>query len=270
MKNKRQKLDEISRRGFLGALGAAGIAAATPAVAVQALSQSKSFEPRITGYDIDKATVTVEIQTDQGPITIVGQVDPDTFDDSFSGSIDYGTYPAQINGQSVPDALINSVDDKFEAVTDYDFSTWVWQNLPLRVVVQIYDDIYGDDGPIEDIDDIRREAGLVASDSDDRSTAAQSARTAVATAARTQAAPVAATSVAAFKDLVQRVISAGQTAQPPAKDAGKPQPQTTTPALPAPDQSAVEIMAKLRDMVGRDLNSQEKSVVQQELAKKAS
>jgi len=98
--------------------------------------------------------------------------------------------------------------------------------------------------------------------------AGQAAKTAATTVARTQAAPAVAASMAAFKDLVQRVMSAGQTQQPVTRDMGQIQPQTTAPALPAPDQSAAEIMAQLRDVVGRDLSSQEQTVVQQELSKK--
>jgi hypothetical protein len=36
-------------------------------------------------------TITVKIDTDQGAMTITGKVDPDTFDDSFGGSFDYGS-----------------------------------------------------------------------------------------------------------------------------------------------------------------------------------
>ena len=89
----------------------------------------------------------------------------------------------------------------------------------------------------------------------------QAVKAAATTVARTQASPAVATSVAALKDLVQRVMSAGQTQAPAAPKATAPQ------ALPAPDQSAAEIMAQLRDKLGRELNSQEQAVVKQELQK---
>lgn len=259
-------LDEVSRRGFLGALGAMGLAAAAPGVAIRALATSDRFEPRIIGHDVAAGTITVEIDTDQGAMTITGQVDPDTFDDSFGGSFDYGTYPVAVNGRPVPDELIAAVDEKFESVTGVDFSYWVWENTPLRVAVEIYDEMYGDDGPVEDIDDLRREVGIVPSAHDDEpGTVAQAAKTAASGAIRT---PSAATAGAAgFRELLQRVMSAGQT-QPPVKDMGRAEPSKSTVALPAPDRSAADIMRDLQDRLDRSLTSQEQEMVQQELSRR--
>ena len=262
MTTKHAPLDEVSRRGFLGALGAAGLAAAAPGAAIKILAASDRFEPRIIGYDAAAGTITVEINTDQGVMTITGQVDPDSFDDSFGGSFDYGTYPVAVNGRPVPDELIAAVDEKFESVTDVDFSYWVWENAPLRVAVEIYDQMYGDDGPIEDIDNLRREVGILPSAHDDAgpSAVAQAAKTAASGAMRTPA--VATAGAAGFRELLQRVMSAGQT-QPPVKDMGRIEP---TAALPAPDRSAADIMRDLQDRLDRSLTDQEKEMVQQELA----
>ena len=257
------RLDEVSRRGFLGALGAAGLAAAAPGAAIKILAASDRFEPRIIGYDAAAGTITVEIDTDQGVMTITGQVDPDSFDDSFGGSFDYGTYPVAVNGRSVPDELIAAVDEKFESVADVDFSYWVWQNAPLRMAVEIYDQMYGDDGPIEDIDDLRREVGIVPSahDDDGPSGVAQAAKTAASGAMRTPAAATA--GAAGFRELLQRVMSAGQIQKPPVKDMGRIEP---TAALPAPDRSAADIMRDLQDRLDRSLTDQEKAMVRQELS----
>ena len=90
----------------------------------------------------------------------------------------------------------------------------------------------------------------------------------VARAAASTATPTATAAVSAFKELVQRVMSAGQTAAP--QDPAQISPASTSPALPAPDRSAAEIMAQLRDIVGRDLTPQEQQVVGQEMAKSKS
>lgn len=260
-----REIDEVSRRGFLGALGAAGLAAAAPGAAIRVLTASDRFEPRVVAYDAKAGTITVEIQTDQGRMTITGQVDEDSFDDSFGGSFDYGTYPVAVNGQPVPDELIDAVNDKFESTTGDDFSYWIWQNAPLRMAVEIYDEMYGDDGPIEDIDDLRREAGIVPSAHDNDGPVTQAAKAAASGAVRTPAAATA--GAAGFRELLQRVMSAGQTQTPTVKDMGQIEPAQTVVALPAPDRSAAEIMAQLRDIVGRDLTPQEQQVVGQEIAK---
>lgn len=265
------KLSEVSRRGFLGALGAVGLAAAAPGAAIRALTASDQFKPRIIGHDVAAGTITVKIDTDQGAMTITGKVDPDTFDDSFGGSFDYGTYPVAVNGQAVPDELIAAVDEKFESVTGVDFSYWVWENTPLRVAVEIYDQMYGDDGPIEDIDDLRREVGIVPSahDAAEPGTAAQTAQSAAGMVTRGQAAAVAGKVANDFKDLVDRVMSAGQIQQSPVKDMGRIEPTKPAAALPAPDRSAADIMRDLQDRLGRSLTDQEKDIVQQKVVRGA-
>jgi len=100
---------------------------------------------------------------------------------------------------------------------------------------------------------------------DDDNAVAQAAKTVTSTAARTQAAPAVATGMAAFKDLLQRVMSDRRTEQPQVKDMGQISRTGSAPALPAPDQSAVEIMAQLRDIVGRDLSDAEKDLARQKL-----
>jgi hypothetical protein len=266
MNIKDHSLDEVSRRGFLGALGAAGLAAAAPGAAIRVLTASDRFEPRVVAYDAKAGTITVEIQTDQGRMTITGQVDEDSFDDSFGGSFDYGTYPVAVNGQPVPDELIDAVNDKFESVTGDDFSYWIWQNAPLRMAVEIYDEMYGDDGPIEDIDDLRREAGIVPSAHDNDSPVTQATKAAASGAARTPAAATA--GAAGFRELLQRVMSAGQTQQPTVKDMGQIEPTQTVAALPAPDRSAADIMRDLQDRLDRSLTDQEKAMVKQEISKR--
>jgi hypothetical protein len=219
-------------------------------------------------HDAKAGTITVEIQTDQGRMTITGQVDEDSFDDSFGGSFDYGTYPVAVNGQPVPDELIDDVNDKFESVTGDDFSYWIWQNAPLRMAVEIYDEMYGDDGPIEDIDDLRQQVGIVPSahDDDDVDTVAQAAKAAASGAVRTPAAATA--GAAGFRELLQRVMSAGQTQQPTVKDMGQIAPAQNVAALPAPDRSAADIMRDLQDRLDRSLTDQEKAMVKQEISKR--
>ncbi len=100
--------------------------------------------------------------------------------------------------------------------------------------------------------------------------ASQVAQAAASTAARTQVAPAATAAATAFKELVQRVMSAGQTQQPTIKDMGQLEPAKTVTALPAPDQSAADIMRDLQDRLNRSLTDQEKSIVKQELSNRES
>lgn len=84
-------------------------------------------------------------------------------------------------------------------------------------------------------------------------------------------AQTAVTSATAFRDLVQRVIDAGQTAAsapPPEKYMGRIEPTSSAPALPAPDKTATEIMRDLQDIIDRPLSDQEKEIVNQEISKK--
>jgi ribosomal protein S18 acetylase RimI-like enzyme len=83
-------------------------------------------------------------------------------------------------------------------------------------------------------------------------------------------AQTAVTAATAFRNLVQRVIDAGAgaaAAPPREKYMGRINPVSSAPALPAPDRSAAEIMAQLRDVVGRDLTDAEREVVAQEVSR---
>ena len=97
--------------------------------------------------------------------------------------------------------------------------------------------------------------------------ATQAARTAASAVGRGQAAAVTGAAVSQFRDLVQRVMSAGQTQQAPTKDMGRIEPSTPAPALPAPDRSAADIMRDLQDRLDRSLTDQEQEIVRQELSR---
>ena len=101
----------------------------------------------------------------------------------------------------------------------------------------------------------------------------QAAQAAASTVCRGQAAAMTGAAVSQFRDLVQRVMSAGQTSpapgEPRVKDMGRIDPTTSVPALPAPDRSAADIMRDLQDRLGRPLNDQEKDIVQQKMVRGA-
>ena len=103
--------------------------------------------------------------------------------------------------------------------------------------------------------------------------ATQAAQAAASTVGRGQAAAMTGAAVSQFRDLVQRVMSAGQTSpapgEPRVKDMGRIDPTTSVPALPAPDRSAADIMRDLQDRLGRPLNDQEKDIVQQKMVRGA-
>jgi len=94
----------------------------------------------------------------------------------------------------------------------------------------------------------------------------QATQTAASAVGRGQATAMTGAAVSQFRDLVQRVMSAGQTQQVPTKDMGRIEP--VTPALPAPDRSAAEIMRDLQDRLDRSLTDQEREIVQHELLRR--
>lgn len=99
-----------------------------------------------------------------------------------------------------------------------------------------------------------------------RETSTSATQAAASAVGRSQATALTSAAVSRFRDLVQRVMSAGQTQQSPTKDMGRIEP--VTPALPAPDRSAAEIMRDLQDRLDRSLTDQEREIVQHELMRR--
>ena len=101
----------------------------------------------------------------------------------------------------------------------------------------------------------------------------QAAQAAASTVSRGPTTAMTGAALEQFRDLVQRVMSAGQTSlepgEPRVKDMGRIEPTTSVPALPAPDRSAADIMRDLQDRLGRSLTDQEKDIVQQKVIKGA-
>jgi len=99
----------------------------------------------------------------------------------------------------------------------------------------------------------------------------QAIDTAASTVGRGQATAMAGATIDQFRDLVQHVMSAGQTStapgEPRVRDMGRIEPTSSAPALPAPDRSAAEIMRDLQNIVDRPLTDQEKIIVQREITK---
>ena len=103
-----------------------------------------------------------------------------------------------------------------------------------------------------------------------KSAVADVAKSAATSGVRTQ---TIAGGLTAFKELVNRVLDKTninrKKDEPAVKDMGQIQPTEPAAALPAPDRSAADIMAQLRDVVGRDLTAQEREVVRQEVSEKS-
>ena len=277
MKNKNiKRLDEISRRGFLAGLASMAAQGIVPKSVVGILNKELSTPAGAAGrLSIPAGLALFQVIKDQ-----LYQYDAEDDDDYYEAWSEM----AQNLGLDDDDDEYGGTN--FEALMDLYHrdpkaaAEKLVQHLatekinPNTIKVTPRDDwryekrikagerlIRGQDGNLDWVGP--KDSGYPAKD-----VAGQAAKTAATTVARTQAAPAVAASMTAFKDLVQRVMSAGQTQQPVTRDMGRIQPQTIAPALPAPDRSAADIMAQLRDVVGRDLSSQEQAVVQQELLKK--
>jgi hypothetical protein len=101
-----------------------------------------------------------------------------------------------------------------------------------------------------------------------KSAVADVAKSAATSGARTQSI---AGGLAAFKELVNRVLDKAnidrKKDEPAVKDMGKIEPTSSLPALPAPDKSAAELMRDLQNIVDRPLTDQEKEIVKQEIKK---
>lgn len=92
------------------------------------------------------------------------------------------------------------------------------------------------------------------------------AKTAAGSVARGQGMAAGGGGLAAFKELVNRVMSrAREPQQMPAKDMGRIKPTSSLPALPAPDRSATELMRDLQNIMDRPLTAAEQDVVKQEV-----
>jgi len=244
------KLDEVSRRGFLA--GMMGLAAqgmvprsvasalvqqlADPAAASDALERAAgdllyAIRWRLEQFRSDKLR-------DRAVANIAGKLGmpTDQFEE-FMEFYEYGSDPEQAARQLVQH--LRGVDPRSISVRDRDF---------------------------DDYDDDLESDGASASGAD----LSQAIDTAASTVGRGQAAAVTGAAASQFRDLVQRVMSAGQTStapgEPRVKDMGKIEPTSPLPALPAPDRSAADIMRDLQNIVDRPLTDQEKDIVQQELS----
>ena len=103
-----------------------------------------------------------------------------------------------------------------------------------------------------------------------KSAVADVAKSAATSGVRTQ---TIAGGLTAFKELVNRVLDKTninrKKDEPAVKDMGRIEPTSSAQALPAPDRSAADIMAQLRDVVGRDLTQKEQEVARQEVGRKS-
>ena len=103
-----------------------------------------------------------------------------------------------------------------------------------------------------------------------KSAVADVAKSAATSGVRTQ---TIAGGLTAFKELVNRVLDKTninrKKDEPAVKDMGRIEPTSSAQALPAPDRSAADIMAQLRDVVGRDLTQKEREVARQEVGRKS-
>ena len=226
MKKRDMKLDEINRRGFLKAMGAGAATAAAPSGTLKALATPDTSAAM---SDLRQA-LAYEIRI---------------------------IYDLAADGRDQTDHIIDDLGDLWNDIEDSG------DEVALEAYTTMMDTL--DEGPETQAAAAEKaikmlEKGVISG------AASQALKSTAATAARSQAVAAGTASVAAFKDLVQRVMSAGRATQPPTKDTGRIEPAGSAPALPAPDTDN-DIMAKLRDIVGRNLTPQELQIVDQEIEK---
>ncbi len=229
MTTNKTKLDEVSRRGFLKTAGAAAATAAAPAGTLKALTTPATTRPAMSSI---RQNLADEIKS---------------------------IYDSAMDGRDQTDHIIDELGDLWDEI----------EESGDEVSLNAYELM---SSTIDTDPETQAEAALKAVKMLEKGVisgaASQVAQAATSTVARLQVAPAATAAATAFKELVQRVMSAGQTQPPIVKDMGQIEPAKPVTALPAPDQSAADIMRDLQDRLNRSLTDQEKSIVKQELSKR--
>jgi hypothetical protein len=276
MTKNKTKLDEVSRRGFLA--GMMGLAAqglvpqsvasvlkkelATPAAAAGRLSTAAGLalfqviKDQLYQYDGEDDDDYYQAWED-----MAGDLGMDQDEDEFRDLMDlYHRDPkaaAQRLIQHLEQAGIDPNTIKVQPRDDWRYESRIENGERL---------VRNQDGDLEWVSP--GDPNYPASKSDTSTQATQAVASAVG---RDQATALTGTAVSQFRDLVQRVMSAGNdTAAPPRdKYMGRIEPTSAVPALPAPDLSAADIMGDLQDRLDRSLTDQEREIVQHELLRRS-
>ena len=258
--NESQHLAEISRRGFLTGLAAFAAVSAMPPGVVKALSTPDGIQGLSVG---DVSSLLKAIRAYLPPYD---QAD-------WTGTFE--RWEKMADALRIPDGDLDATDKLDRLLRQYSrdpeaASTKLLKHLKKHAVdltnvrgqtIDQWDDVetISKSDPVND--EIRQMQQQIAD---------YNARMKREKQPSISQAQTVATAATAFRDLVQRVIDAGQTAAaapPREKYMGRIEPTSSAPALPAPDRSAAEIMAQLRDVVGRDLTDAEREVVAQEVGR---
>jgi hypothetical protein len=271
MTKNKTKLDEVSRRGFL--VGMMGLAAQgiVPGSVVGVLTKELNTPAAATGR-LSTAAGLALFQVIKDQLNQYDAEDDDEYYEAWDTMMD--------------ELGLDGDEDEFRDLMDLYHSDpkaaakQLMQHLqqvgidPNSITVQPRDD-WRYEKRIENGEVLARNSegdlqwfapgdpDYPASKKDTSTSATQAAASAVG---RGQATALTSAAVSQFRDLVQRVMSAGQTQQSPTKDMGRIEP--VTPALPAPDRSAADIMRDLQDRLDRSLTDQEREIVQHELLRR--
>lgn len=264
MKNKktmsRQKLNEVSRRGFLAGLAGFAVVSAMPPGLVSALStpqgiQSmsvsdvsallKAIRAYLPPYDQEDWTGTFERWYKMAQALRIPDDDLDAADKLDRLMRQYRRDPEAASAKLLRHLQRHAVD-----LTDVRGQT-----------IGQWDDVK----TVSKADPVNTEIRQMRQQIADYNARQQREKTSGIGQAQT-----AATAVTAFRDLVRRVTDAGAAAaSAPSREKymGRIEPTSSLPALPAPDRSAAEIMRDLQDIMDRPLTDQEKVIVQREITK---
>jgi len=250
------RLDEISRRGFLAGLAGFAAMSALPVPVVRALATPQGIQ-ELTASDVSDL-----LQAIRAYLPPYDQEDhTDTFD----------RWEKMAQALKMPDEDLDAADKLDQLLRQYRrnpeaASAWLLRHLQQHAV-DLTDVRSQTISQWDDVETVRQRNRL--SDEDiqwlRQQIAADRARWQQERQPSIGQAQTAAAVTTSFRDLLQRVMSAGtDTAAPPReKYMGRIEPTSTAPALPAPDKTAAEIMRDLQDRLDRSLTDSEREVVQQ-------
>lgn len=259
MTNKHQKLDEVSRRGFLAGMMGMAAQGLVPQSVASVLKKELATPAAAAGrLSIPAGLALLRVIKDQ-----LYQYNGEDDDEYYEAWDDMAGYLGMDEDQDQFRDLMDLEHSDPEAAAQQLIQHLEQANIdPNTITVQPRDDwryewriengqrlVRNQDGDLE---------WVAATDSTDPNImqTAQSAVTGGKAASE-------------FTDLVRRVMAAGNNTAPPReKDMGRIEPTASVPALPAPDRSAADIMRDLQGRLDRSLTDQEREIVQQELQKR--
>jgi hypothetical protein len=258
MTKKYQRLDEVSRRGFLAGMMGLAAQGLVPQSVASVLKKELATPAAAAGrLSIPAGLALLRVIKDQ-----LGQYDAEDDDEYYEAWEDMVGYLGMDEDEDDFRDLMDLYHSDPEAAAQQLIQHLEQANIdPNTITVQPRDD-WRYEQRIENGERlVRSQAGDLEWVTGTDSTEPDIMKTA-------QSAVTGGKAASEFTDLVRRVMAAGQTPQPTVKDMGRIEPTTSVPALSAADRSAADIMRDLQSRLDRSLTDQEREIVQQELQKR--